>query len=303
MNTRPFPDLHPSPDCKRVVDLLPLLDEAEAASEPQVDALRTAREHARACPYCQAQLRAYARLDTALRRSYGLDGRQAIAPRSTGEIMRYIEDRQEDRQSEDRDARNPLPALTSGAPNPRRRSTRTLISGALAVASVLLIVGVSLLLFAGRLGGHGLGFAHSGPPRYTFPGTQGLFASISMVSPTEGWALGQVTKTPQGEHSLKEVAFYHYANGAWTPVYVTTDQDFSDGGVSGFNGTISMDSPTDGWAVASNYNRSSVVFHYTGGKWQEVGAICRAASSAFANLGVGHDGKWRWIWSEQHCAL
>ena len=30
-----------------------------------------------------------------------------------------------------------------------------------------------------------------------------------------------------------------------------------------------MDSATDGWAIASNYNRGSVLFHFTNGKWQE----------------------------------
>ncbi|HEX6817453.1 MAG TPA: hypothetical protein VF120_03700 [Ktedonobacterales bacterium] len=265
MTTRNESNLRPSPACERFAALLPLLDDADAATGPQADSLSAAREHVRGCPYCQAQQRAYGALDAALRRTYSLgDGRGSIAPRSTGEIMRYIKDR--DTQG------TAKPALSSGILTSFPRSRRTVLSGVLAVASVILLIGLSLVLFTGRLGSHGLGVSHSGPPRYTFPGTQGLLADVSMVSPNEGWALGQVTKTAQGNHSLKEVTFYHYANGAWTPVYVPTSQDFSEGGVSGFNGTISMDSASDGWAVASNFNRFSVVLHYTNGAWSQVSA-------------------------------
>ena len=66
--------------------------------------------------------------------------------------------------------------------------------GAVAVVAVLL--GMAALLFGGRLG---FGVGSSGPPRPSFAGTQGLLADVSMVSPTEGWALAQVTKTPDGK--------------------------------------------------------------------------------------------------------
>jgi hypothetical protein len=147
---------------------------------------------------------------------------------------------------------------------------RSILSGVGAFVAVLMLVSLTVVLFSGRLG-FGPGAYHfSGPPRYSFPGTQGLFASVSMVSPTEGWALAQITKTPRGTQPLDEVTFYHYLNGTWTPVTVKTSQDFSVGGVSGFNGTISMDSPSDGWAVAHNFNQVSVLLRYAHGVWNEV---------------------------------
>ena len=65
------------------------------------------------------------------------------------------------------------------------------------------------------------------------------------------------------------MTFYHYLNGAWTPVTLTLSagggQLLRQSGTGGFNGSISMDSATDGWAVASDYIASSVLFHFTGG--------------------------------------
>jgi hypothetical protein len=163
----------------------------------------------------------------------------------------------------------PHRTATSTASPRRIPSARSFLPGFGAVASVLLLIGLAAVLLGGHLRS---GLRGSGPPQYTFPGVQGLFADVGMVSPTEGWALAQVTKTAQGDRSLDEVTFYHYLDGAWTPITVKSSQDISNEGVSGFNGTISMDSPTDGWAVAHNFNTISAVFHYAGGTWTEVPA-------------------------------
>jgi hypothetical protein len=250
----------PTLDCDRVASLLPLLDtlcgpDADAATS-QASRLAFAREHAATCAYCQARRVQYARIDRALRTHYGLG---SVARRPTEEIMQHITDRATQQQTTIRRLPPHLPP-----------SGRSWLPGVAAVVSVLLLIGLSILLFNGRLG-FGPG-ANLGPPRYSFAGTQGLFAGVSMVSPTEGWALGQITKAADGTHPLSEVTFYHYQNGTWTPVRVKTSRDFAEGGVSGFNGTISMDSPTDGWAVAHNFNRFSVLLHYANGAWSEAPA-------------------------------
>jgi hypothetical protein len=243
----------PTPHCARVAPLLPLLDTGLDADDAAF-----AHDHLRGCVYCRARLEEYASLDRALQRRYGL---ASLARRPTEEIMQHITNR-DSTQTTPRPPRRGRLALPSG---------RAFLGGLGAVASVLALIGLALMLFGGRLFGSGPG-ANPGPARPSFPGTQGLFASIAMVSPTEGWALGQVTKTAQGERPLDEVTFYHFQSGAWTPTHVKTSKDFSVGGVSGFSGTISMDSPTDGWADVHNFNQVSTLLHYANGAWSEVAA-------------------------------
>ncbi len=252
-------------ECARVAATLPLLD------DPALDPLRaaTVHEHLHTCAACRARREDYAWLDAALRARFG---HASVSRRSTEEIMRHLDE-------------SPIPApmleptpppippsaRQMGALRPSRHfgGVRPALSGIAAVASVAVVVALALALFSARFG-FGFGAQHVGPPRYTFKGTTGLFADVSMVSPTEGWALAQVTKTPAGEQSLHDVTFYHYLNGTWTPVTAQTSEDFSEGGVSGFNGTISMDSATDGWAVAHNFNSFSVLLHDSGGVWAQV---------------------------------
>jgi hypothetical protein len=152
------------------------------------------------------------------------------------------------------------------------RSIRPWLSGLGAVAAVALLLGMAAMLFGGRFG-VGLG-SRGGPAQPSFVGTQGIIADVSMVSPTEGWAMAQITKAPgDSKSTTNTVTFYHLQNGSWTPVTVLLSNAAADalkaGGAGGFNGAISMDSATDGWAIARNFNRTSVLFHYTDGKWQE----------------------------------
>ena len=248
--------------CDRMESLLPLLDDGGLDAVTYAAALA----HLQGCARCQRERGHYRALDRALRDRFGVS---SVHLHTTEEIMRHITESANDNQISDQSTR-PV------AEPPRRRfahsrSLRPWLSGLGAVAVVVLLLGMAAWLFAGRLG-VGVG-SHGGPPRYTFAGTHGLFASVSMISPTEGWALAQVTKSPAG--SLPNtVTFYHYQNGVWTPTTLKLSQQAADtlrtGGPGGFNGTISMDSATDGWALASNFNRGSVLFHYTNGKWQEV---------------------------------
>jgi hypothetical protein len=241
----------PEGACAAFAETIPLLD------DPELDATRAAaaRAHLRGCAACRTLSQQYAGLDQGLRRHFGL---AAVQQRPTEDIMRYINER--------------LQPATSAPPAPAQparaaiRRVRGMLPSLAAVATFLVVITISALLIGTRLG-FGPG-ARLGPPRYSFPHTIGHFADISMISPDEGWAL---MKSSDGTHPDTEVFFYHFKNGVWTtPVGVLTTVNLNDGGVGGFNGSISMDSPADGWAVVHNYNRFSVLFHYTSGAWQMV---------------------------------
>jgi hypothetical protein len=236
--------------CAAFAATIPLLD------DPALDPARAAaaRDHLRGCAACRTLREQYGDLDHGLRRHFGL---ASVPPRPMEEIMRYITERSQPA------AHAAPPPLHTDAGVGRRRVLPSLA----AVASILVVIGISALLIGSRLG---FGPGAHGPARYSFPGTTGSLAGISMVAPDEGWALGQVLKDAKGAHPLSEVTFYHLKDGAWTPVTAPTTASMGEGGVSGFNGTISMDSPTDGWAVAHNFNRVSVLFHYSNGAWQQV---------------------------------
>ena len=247
--------------CAQMESLLPLLDDGE--NDP---AYAAALEHLHTCARCQRERARYAALDEAVRERFGFS---SVRPHATEVIMRHITERSEQADNTNTTAQN---APLSNDPRRPRHISRPWLSGLGAVAVVVLLLGMAALLFGGRLG-LGVG-SRGGPPRPSFPGTHGLFADVSMVLPTEGWALAQVTKTADGKSTPNTVTFYHYQNGLWTPETVTLSASaattLQTGGVGGFNGTISMDSATDGWAVASNFNRDSVLFHFVDGKWQEV---------------------------------
>lgn len=247
----------PSPLCKRVGRVLPLLDAVDLDPSSTAEA----HEHLRTCAYCQAQRAAYRSLDAALRQRFGLS---SVARRSTEEIMSYIAD-----DASEHIPPRATPAKAKTQPVSAWTTRKPFIGGLGAVAACAALIALTFVLYGSRLG-FGPGRQISGPPRYTFAGTVGSFASISMVSPSDGWALAQVLKTPQGSRSLHEVALYHHVGGTWLPTYVQTSQNFSTGGVSGFNGTISMDSASDGWADVHNFNQVSDLLHYANGTWSEV---------------------------------
>lgn len=252
MNTRkPAPSL----TCAQMELILPVPEDGDINSTRTAAAL----EHLRTCAHCQRERARYIALDQALRNRFGFS---SVRPHATEDIMHRITERTEH------------PEHTAPAPVKPRRSahlSRPWLSGLGAVAVVVILLGMAAALFSGRLG-LGLG-ARGGPPQPSFVGTHGIFADVSMISPTEGWALAQITKTPQGK-TPNTVTFYHYQNNVWTPVPLklsdTAATRLIAAGLGGFNGSISMDSATDGWAVASDFNQGSVLFHFTGGNWHEV---------------------------------
>lgn len=251
--------------CARMELLLPVLDDGDLDESSRAAAL----EHLRTCAYCQREHGRYLALDQALRDRFGL---ASAHPRATEEIMQHINERTQQPDSAAYTSPNQHEHPAPIPPHRTGRSSRPWLSGLGAVAVVVLLLGLAALLFSGRLG-LGVG-GRGGPVHPSFAGTQGIIADVSMVSPTEGWALAQVTKTASGAQASDAVTFYHYHNGVWTPTMVKLSSSSAGllvtGGPGGFNGSISMDSAIDGWAVASNFNRGSVLFHYTHGAWQEI---------------------------------
>jgi hypothetical protein len=248
--------------CERMELLLPLLDDGDL--DPSLS--RAAAEHLLTCAHCQHERERYRALDVALRERFGL---ASVRSYTTEEIMQRITDRAEHADEHERETRDTPVRL------PRRpRGAKAWLSGLGAVAVVAVLLGLATTLFGGRLG-FGPG-ASGGPPQPSFAaGTQGVIADVSMVSPTEGWALAKVTKSPGIEVSTTAiVTFYHFKNGVWTPSLLHLSNEAAaklaqQGDSGGFNGTISMDSATDGWAMARNYNAESVFFQFANGEWLE----------------------------------
>lgn len=89
----------------------------------------------------------------------------------------------------------------------------------------------------------------------TVPGG-GQINAISMDSPTDGWAVGQL----QGQTGpVAPGLLFHYHNGRWVSVPFSIGVDLV---------AVSMVSATDGWAVGSTYGANgSPILHYGPGGW------------------------------------
>jgi hypothetical protein len=243
-----------TPDCQQWAPLLPLLDDPTTDS---IDIL-AAREHVKECRYCRAECERYAMIDSTLRRYYGLS---SVLPHRTEDLLQYITEQGQVAPEPEQ------PIATEKKRGIFASSRRGVFTSFTAVVGTLLIITFAVVLFSNRMSGReGLG-AVTGSPQISFPGTQGYLSGISMVTSNEGWALGQVTKVDDTDHALDEVAFYHYLNNTWKPVYVKTNHTFEKGG---FNGNISMVSPSEGWAAVNNFNTYSTLFHYVNGTWMQV---------------------------------
>ncbi len=86
------------------------------------------------------------------------------------------------------------------------------------------------------------------------------FGSIDMVSPDEGWAIGEVVDPTTFEPDKSFILHYH--NCVWAPISTS----IPDAGLS----SLSMGSATDGWAVGSTTGGAPFAMHYTGGVWKSV---------------------------------
>jgi hypothetical protein len=89
---------------------------------------------------------------------------------------------------------------------------------------------------------------------------QGYLTSISMDSPTDGWAAGQFTIKGQSQATP---LLLHYDGQTWQQVIITAQY--------GNPQQVQMLSATDGWMVGEGFTRSGVslsgLWHYDGQTW------------------------------------
>lgn len=246
----------PTPICASFAAILPVLD------EPGIDARQAseARAHLATCAYCQAQMAGYYRLETAMRRSLGPSG--TPRPRTEDIMSDLLNDPKSEQPT--LDAATPLKPAPR-APRPGRK--RRFLSGLAALAAVLVIVILAAGIFAAR--NHPTPGTTSAPtPRPPAPGTKSGLNDVAMVSASEGWAVGY-TDAGNGATGQRETAtLMHYAHGTWTPVSTSIQ-----GYLTQLN-SISMLSPTDGWAAGyqeiAGQPSQTIILHYNGHTWTAV---------------------------------
>lgn len=301
----------PHEACDHYAPLLAMLNDLPEPSETfSVSERAAAREHLAGCARCQADQRAYARLAGDLRRVY----RQATAsPLRTSDLLAAIGATREpeapahttsrprrnpirsviylgdfdggfDRMSEhderddgrDNGAQAPsagrkMAAIPSLRPGPRERiAARQRWAAAFgATAAALALVVVAVTLFATRARPTTTQTAHPSAAAtqtvvaHTSPSAANLGAvvSVSMVSPTDGWALGDATGQRSGTVQ-NSIALYHYDGSQWT-----LKQQVSDFPIYGGNNSpasLTMLSATDGWA----FDEPGHLLHYDGTAWR-----------------------------------
>jgi hypothetical protein len=254
----------PGSECAALAAALPLLDDEGLDAR---DAAR-AREHVATCAYCQDQAAAYKRLDAAMRRHFGP---AAVPPLFTEDIVWSITGIPEEEIVQHLPERSalvdaPAPTLPPEPPAPpplamdhSRHGPRRFVSWMASVAAVLTIALLAQLLFASH--GHRpqpLGKAAATPVVHP-PETE--LTSVAIVSPTEGWAVGE-----RSVGTGNVAVIYHYTGGLWAPVSVPWKVSLQ---------SVSAVSPSDVWAVGSPSGSNPggdpvMILHYNGSSWAPV---------------------------------
>lgn len=242
----------PGPDCAKFAPLLPLLDSYDLSPE---EAAR-AREHLNTCAWCAREYAAHAIVDGALRRHFG-ELSPGTPPFLTMETIVNTIDTQ-DPSTQPSTGFAPTTPLAEPPNRPQHRPGR--LTGFAAVAAALLLMGLAATLFA-IISQTGHGPAQKGAPTATAIAHQPLaplhlpagavLMSLSMASPTDGWAVGV---TADRQHVL----LLRYHDGQWAiwPGALPQMQLLLSAA------SLSMDSPTDGWMTGEGG-----MLHYTNGQW------------------------------------
>jgi hypothetical protein len=251
-------DHTPSPVCATFAPLLPLAAHGMLASRRAV----ALEEHLAGCAHCRDEMVRHAAMDAALRQAVA-PPRGAQPPFSREEIAQMLQ-----RTTE----RTASPVVSRGGAD--AGAGRLWLAGLSAVAAVVLVAVLAQALFAW----------HHGPSdrrpatRQPLPANIEL-KSLSMVSPTEGWAVGNTTPHPDTNNADfldTEPVILHYLNGIWS--VVPNPARLSSLRASVILTSISMDSPTDGWAVGHSVLLTvpgvvadgatfGFILHYTGSQW------------------------------------
>lgn len=257
----------PGAGCAHYASLLPL------ATHGQLDETRLAAvlAHVGTCGHCQQEMALHERLDGALRRVMKSEDDAGAVLFSRAEIQRM------------RDRVEVVPT-TGGASSASKRQARRVSSGLFigipAIAAVVL-----LALFAGfvfHLSG-GRNGNRVGPSKPTPLPSNIDIASISMVSATEGWAVGGTRPDPNYSPiqdgtptpNYRDPVLAHYHDGVWRlvalPAFV---QQLSRNGLSIVLNSVSMVSADEGWAAGGSVLPPNadgmtigVLLHYTHGRW------------------------------------
>lgn len=248
--------LVPSRQCAAYADLLPVLDEPETKPSASADV----RAHLATCAYCQVQLNQYAQLDATIARAVGPG---ATPRRGTEDIMRDILHDDTTQAEAAQIAPSAPTPIASGPAQPRAarqphlpNGSRRRWSGIASLAAVLAVALLAAILFAGH--GRGGPSAKASPtPDWSGPGSQTSLASISMVSASEGWAVGSAFPANDPSGDQERVVLMHFKDGVWSSMHLAT---------SGQVNSISMVSANDGWAVGEN----GLMLHYDGTAWRQV---------------------------------
>jgi hypothetical protein len=93
---------------------------------------------------------------------------------------------------------------------------------------------------------------------------------VSMVSPSEGWAVGDGSYSSLGG---QDDAMLHYVGGNWRAEDLSSEVPASTWGGPILN-SVFMTSASDGWTTGSIFDvkqaTQAVLLHYVGGKWLRV---------------------------------
>jgi hypothetical protein len=232
-----------SGECQAFTALLPLLEKPETDAQTRAQA----QAHLATCASCRAQRRIYQQMEE--------DARRMLSPAASPQ--RY----QVEEVLRDLFGGQPTPSTEIPTPVRRARSAsssepstaRRFLASLGPLAAVLVIVALAATLFANytRLVGPSI---PASPGLPTGPGNS--LNDLAMVSPTEGWAVGDTTHPASGAQGKTTSWLLHYQNGQWTRVDLT---------FSGTLDSLSMLSATDGWAIGSQ-----AFLHYDGHTWKRV---------------------------------
>ncbi len=262
----------PGPACGAFVDLLPLLS-AGTLEEQEEHRLRL---HLAGCAYCRVQQSTYDRVDLALRRAFGAPEAISLSP----EEMMALPDRG---QRSNRDA-------SSGPERfqpPQGRHTRRMISLLSALAAVLLIIVVVTAIVVSRAalpsntGTHPVVSSPTPTPTPLpetpyVPNQYDGFGGLQMLSPTEGWLVGDVyldgAATPQPGSGSWGALILHYHDGHWLRQAAPSNAQLGVSSAELYS--IAMASANEGWALGSSTG-GTFILHYSGGRWTRYGSLMR----------------------------
>ncbi len=252
---------------------------------------RAALAHLAGCAHCQADQRAYSRLDADLRHTFGPGG---AAPLRTADLLAvigathepstrvtmrsvvdlgHLDDTERMDRMHDTDRRDDVsaPSREVATPPTLRPGRQQWKAGLGAAAVALVVIVIAATLFSMR--------SHLSPVKTTgAAATQttqghagGSVTAISMDSPTDGWAIGRpdasiVPPTPSGGSAgaaASSAIFYHFNGSAWVQAALVHGFDPTGAG-DAFGVYIKMLSPTDGWA----FDGGAHLLRYDGTAWR-----------------------------------